>query len=88
MNTGSSGRDDFAHGVDEIKRSFHPLQRGDLDGRVRHHARELDVIPDIGGQRRDVEIAGDDGVVAQAVKSGEVIGDRIDEFEVCARIWD
>src|SRR4051812_11276075 len=56
---------EMAAEIDPVVRRLQPIQCRDLDRRVAHHVEQLLVAPDIGFERRDVEIADQQSWYAQ-----------------------
>ena len=84
-------RHEMTSEIDPAVRRLQPRQRGNLDGRVADHAEQLLVVPDIGLERSNIEIADDQRRLAQILRPARhplEKGELLREFGVERRIGD
>ena len=77
-----------AHDVHPVMRGLHRREPFDLFRRVAHHLQELFMRPDIGRQRRNVEIADHDHAIRGLVRhAAEPCFHGIEKIELVAKFW-
>jgi hypothetical protein len=76
-----------AHHIDPIMRGLHTLEALDLCRRMAHHLQKLLVRPDVGRQRRDVEIADHDhAILAFSPHATKPSVHRLEKLELVAEL--